>query len=36
MKLLNCYCHHITDMLIEFSQSIVLLTYLKCINVQYP
>ena len=36
MKLLTCRCHHLTDMLIEFSQSLVLVTHLKCLNVPYP
>ena len=33
MKLLICRCHHIIDMLIEFSKSLILLTHLKCLNV---
>ena len=36
MKLLTCLCHHLIDMLIEFSQSILLLTHLNCLNVPYP
>ena len=36
MKLLTCRCHHLIDMLIEFSQSLILLTHLKCLNVLYP
>ena len=29
LKLLTCRCHHLIDMLIEFSQSIILVTHLK-------
>ena len=36
MKLLTCCCYHLIDMLIEFSQSLVLVTHLKCLNVPYP
>ena len=36
LKLLTCRCHHLIDMLIEFSQSLILVTHLKCLNVQYP
>ena len=36
LKLLTCRCHHLIDMLIEFSQSLVLVTHLKCLNVLYP
>ena len=36
LKLLACRCHHLIDMLIEFSQSLVLVTHLKCLNVPYP
>ena len=35
LKLLTCRCHHLIDMLIEFSQSLILLTLLKCLNVPY-
>ena len=35
-KLLTCRCHHLIDMLFEFSQSLVFLTLLKCLNVPYP
>ena len=36
LKLLTCRCHHLIDMLIEFSQSLLLLTHLKCFNVPHP
>ena len=36
LKLLICCCHHLTDMLIEISQSLILVTHLKCLNVPYP
>ena len=36
LKLLTCRCHHLIYMLVEFSQSLVLLTHLKCLNVPYP
>ena len=36
LKLNTCHCHLLTDMLIEFSQSLILLTNLKCLNVPYP
>ena len=36
LKLLTCRCHHLIDMLIEFSQSLVRVTHLKCLNVPYP
>ena len=32
---LTCHCHNLIDMLVEFSQSIILLTHLKCLNVPY-
>ena len=32
---LTCRCHHLTDMLVEFNQSLVLLTLFKCLNVPY-
>ena len=36
LKLLTCRFHHLIDMLIEFRQSLILLTHLKCLNVPYP
>ena len=36
MKLLTCRCHHLIHMLIEFSQSLVLVTHLKYLNVPCP
>ena len=39
LKRLTCRYHlhgHGIDMVIEFSQSLVLVTHLKCLNVQYP
>ena len=35
LKLLTCRYHHLIDTMIEFSQSLVLLTHLKCLNVPY-
>ena len=35
LKLLTCRCHHLIDMLIEFSQSLILVTHLKCLNVNF-
>ena len=35
-KILTYRCHHPIDMLIEFSQSLVLLTHFKCLNVPSP
>ena len=35
LKLLTCRCHHLIDMLIEFSQSLVFLILLECPNVPY-
>ena len=32
----KCRCHHLVDTLVEFSQSLVFLTLLKCLNVPYP
>ena len=34
--LYTCLCHRLIDMLIEFSQILVFLTHLKCLNVPYP
>ena len=36
LKLLTCRYHHLIDMQIAFSQSLLLLTHLKCLNVPYP
>ena len=36
LKRLTCHCHHLIDMLIEFSQSLKFLIHLKCLNVPYP
>ena len=36
LKLLICRCHHLFDMLVEFSQNHIFLTLLKCLNVSYP
>ena len=36
LKLLTCRCYHLIDTLIEFSQSFVLVTHLKYLNVPYP
>ena len=36
LKRLICRCHRLIDMLIEFSQSLIHITHLKCLNVPYP
>ena len=36
LKLFTCLSYHLFDMLLEFSRSLILLTYLKCLNVPYP
>ena len=36
LKFLTCCYHHLIDMLFEFSQSRILLTLLKCLNVPHP
>ena len=36
LKLLTCRCHHLIDMLVEFSKNHIFLSLLKCLNVPYP
>ena len=36
LKLLTCCCHHLIDMLVKFSQNLIFLTLLKCLNVPSP
>ena len=36
LKLLTCRCHHLIDVLVEFSQNDIFLTILKCLNVPFP